>query len=815
MGVRVTLGTALLLLGSFTIITVMVVHASDVELRALILERGEKLSRGAARQIQDLVAAARADLAAATDILLLLDRAPWTADALLANHVTVTGTFECLTAVDAAGRVVGDSDLRAELPQRYPAGALDRARRGEEWASPVTVDDDGQPVMTMVLPAARGITFVGRLSLRRIWSLIDGVDAGDGGYAYLTTADGLLIAHPDKAAVLRGQPAPAPSPRLDLDVADQVPGLGWIVHVHQPVARAFAPVRRVLQTALVMTLLELVIAMALGVYLLAAYSRVVDELLRGTRRIAEGDLDYRIADPAWREFEPISRGFNAMAESLKGRTEALAESEGRYRRVIDSVRDVIFSVDGEGRLGFINAEAERLLGVPRDRMVGRTLRDLAALSVIRLARPDQELGARILGTRIPREVALLRPDGAEVVFEIDVVRAAGPTGAFHGVARDVTQRRLMEERLRRSERLAALGEIVSTVAHELRNAVAGITASMELARADGHGEALAAGLDRTLSEAVRAQDIVQRLLGSTAERRAFPRPCTLEEAVSAVVELRRGRLRALGTELRLELAEPGPIVLADPDQLRQVFHNIVDNAERALAELPPGAERRLLVRSRTGEDRAGVDVIDTGPGMEARTVRRLFSPYFTTREGGTGLGLAMSLAIAESFGGDISVASRAGEGSRFTVELPLAEPRPGMEPAPGIAQLLPAGVPALVVEDERTLRDFIRHFLERLGCRVDGAANGEEAVALLATGTPYAIIISDFSMPDRDGRDLYEWIRGSRPRLLRRLIYITGDSMNRSTIAFLEQAGVPFLLKPVAVAILEDEVRRVLLDAIG
>jgi CheY-like chemotaxis protein len=133
----------------------------------------------------------------------------------------------------------------------------------------------------------------------------------------------------------------------------------------------------------------------------------------------------------------------------------------------------------------------------------------------------------------------------------------------------------------------------------------------------------------------------------------------------------------------------------------------------------------------------------------------------------------------------------------------------GRNPAP-----LPAsdnaGARVLVAEDEPIVRDFIHRLMESLGCQVDSAANGTEAVVFLARGTPYALVVSDFSMPDRDGRALYEWIRGSRPGLLDRLIYITGDTMNAATIRFLEQCGVPYLLKPVAASTLADEARRVL-----
>ena len=120
-----------------------------------------------------------------------------------------------------------------------------------------------------------------------------------------------------------------------------------------------------------------------------------------------------------------------------------------------------------------------------------------------------------------------------------------------------------------------------------------------------------------------------------------------------------------------------------------------------------------------------------------------------------------------------------------------------------------------MAEDEPSIREFMQHFLQSLGYTVDTAANGREAVAKLAGGVTYSLVISDYRMPDRDGRELYEWIRASRPGLLNRLIYITGDSLNPNTRAFLAKIGVPFLLKPVMASVLVEEVRRTLKKAAG
>ncbi|HTX73513.1 MAG TPA: ATP-binding protein, partial [Rectinemataceae bacterium] len=229
----------------------------------------------------------------------------------------------------------------------------------------------------------------------------------------------------------------------------------------------------------------------------------------------------------------------------------------------------------------------------------------------------------------------------------------------------------------------------------------------------------------------------------------------------------------------------------------------------------PGRPRRIGVRTWAEGGRVHAEVADSGPGIAPENLARIFDPFFTTRgaAGGSGLGLAVSLGIVEACGGDIDARSVPGAGATFTVRLPAHTPPVAVvSPSAGPAG---AGGRILVAEDESSIREFVHHFLESLGFAVDSAANGQEAIAQLASGISYSLVISDFRMPDRDGKNIYEWIGANRPDLLRRLIYITGDALNPVTRAFLAETGVPFLLKPVVASVLVDAVRQALKTAAG
>jgi PAS domain S-box-containing protein len=819
MWVRLALGSMGLLVLSVSLTAGFIVRFATEQLRLNVLQRNEQIARRAAEEISSYIESARRDLSENAAILGFLDRMPWVSGVLLEKKVMESAIFDTVVVVDRTGAVRADNRLGIVDMGEFPATALRKAMQGTAWTSPVDIDYHGLPSMTFVIAPRRGISLMARLSLERIWRLIDDIDAGPGGFAYVVSAEGTLIAHPDKAAVLRREtpdPAGAPSMRSTLLVSSTVPGLGWTVYIQQPLAKAFFPVSLVFRRSLYLVLIGLVLATLAAGIVARLYSRSLDALLWGTVRIASGDLQYQIPSHSPDEIGVLSRSFNDMVQRLRERTMALEDSERRYRHVTENVRDIIFSLDASRTIVFVNSQAERVLGYPRDQILGKRLLDfMAPEAQEKLLRGGD--GPLPTPGELPRELTMLTRLGEEVILELESVRSGGLRGEseIHGIARDITQRKRMEEKLRRSEKLAALGEIVSRVAHELRNAVSGITASMEMARVRGNSHAaLQQDLDRVLTEAMRAQGIVQGLLGTSAERPEKRQPCSVNSAARSVIELRRARLQSAGIDVSLELTEGLPLVMADPDQLWEVFHNLVDNAEHALGDgASPRHERKLRVRSWRDIGRVWAEVSDTGQGIAPAQLGKVFDPFFTTRRqsGGTGLGLAVSLAIVEALGGDISVRSAPGEGAAFTVELPAVD---GEQAEPGTVEEMDLdGALILVAEDEPAIREFVHHYLESLGCMVDSAANGQEAVALLAYGTAYSLVISDFRMPDRDGKELYEWIRVSRPRLLRRLIYITGDSLNPVTRSFLEETQLPYLLKPVVASVLATEVRRALARA--
>ncbi len=508
-----------------------------------------------------------------------------------------------------------------------------------------------------------------------------------------------------------------------------------------------------------------------------------------------------------------------LMRELLDKRQALEESERRSRGVLDGVADVIFTLDSQDRFLFVNAAAEKTLGYGPAELLGRPLSDFSAVMD---AFSFFDAGSAVA-------LRFRKKNGEEAALECMAAAVREPTGELrlHGVARETGRQASTNERARRNEKLATLSRIVSGVAHELRNSVMGIMASVHSLKMRGTGGA-DGDLQRVLEEALRAQRVVGNLLEFTADKAMAFHPCSLNAVLEDALELCRSAIQGAGILTVKNLDPAAPKALANEDQIRQVFINIITNAVHAMqgigvndspsglhgsverawenikeAFAPPGPieepRGRLMVSTRVRDGTVVCTVSDTGPGIPPNLISRIFDTFFTTKpEGeGAGLGLSVSLGIIKAHGGDITAANGERGGACFSVMLPAltAEEAAADDERPA-ADL--RGKRILVVEDEDSIRDFICNFLRGSGCEVTGAPDVREAIAFLAGGNAVDLVISDFRMPDIDGQGLYDWLRSNAPALVKRIIYITGDGLNPLTRAFLSRTGVPYMLKPVA-----------------
>lgn len=373
------------------------------------------------------------------------------------------------------------------------------------------------------------------------------------------------------------------------------------------------------------------------------------------------------------------------------------------------------------------------------------------------------------------------------------------------------------ERLKESEKLAALGRMLSGAAHEINNPLTGVLGNVDmLLRGERLDPETRERLETVRREGQRVAALVRHLLKISHRDTGEKAVVDLGQILREAAEVRRHDFTGAGMTLDLAPAE-GPIrVLGSELELHQLFLNIVNNAFDALNE---GARSgRLTVRSSIAGDHARVVFTDNGPGM--KNPKQVFEHFYTTKPvgQGTGLGLSICYAVVQQHGGSITAENAPEGGARFTIELPLA-PTAELNAAPRTVEAAraveAAGAPllgsVLVVDDEPTLVDLQRDILEALGADVVGAASGSEAIQHLKRRT-FDLIVTDMRMPGGiSGQDLFRWVESHAPDSTRGFIFVTGDNVGDGSREFVSSVGARCVMKPFSM----DEYVQTMRETIG
>jgi two-component system NtrC family sensor kinase len=394
-----------------------------------------------------------------------------------------------------------------------------------------------------------------------------------------------------------------------------------------------------------------------------------------------------------------------------------------------------------------------------------------------------------------------------------------PTLRVEALVRDVSDRKREDEhsrdlyrQLQQADKMAALGQTISGVAHELNNPLATILSWAERLAERTTDETSRRGVEVILNEAERAARIVRNLLTFARKRVSTRSMFDVNGVVRETLALRadEGRMPesppdgpAGGRRIDVvtALAAGLPQVFADAHQIQQVLLNLVINAEQAT--LAAHGRGSIVVRTWHSAERESVvlEVSDDGPGVPDEVKGRIFDPFFTTKEvgKGTGLGLAVAYAIVQEHGGRIRLESPATGGATFIVELPVGDAA-GVAPrrsrgAGGPSPEDVRGVSVLLVEDEAALATAVSEALTDAGLKVDHASDGEEALARVRRNS-YDVVICDLKMPRIDGMMLYRAMAAAIPALARRVIFVTGDVAGTDAERFLEESGCRWLAKP-------------------
>jgi PAS domain S-box-containing protein len=496
-------------------------------------------------------------------------------------------------------------------------------------------------------------------------------------------------------------------------------------------------------------------------------------------------------------------GVVGFAYEVSGRRqleEALELSESHYRGFFQGAPFGYLLTDAEGRIELANREAARLFHRSEAQLLGRRLLDvfgagkrdrLAAAQIFERVENGEELR--------DRELRLTRPDGKSAWFSLSV-QPAYQEGEYAGgrfVLFDISRRKELEERLRQTGKMEALGRFAGGITHDFNNLLTAIMGFARIARGR-----LAAGspLERDLGEiekaGKRATALVARLLAFARQQPSEAKVVELNASVRDLASMLR-RLVREDVELELRLGDAGSIRI-DPAQLEQMLVNLVVNGVEAIE-----GRGHLVIETSTrhptgGEPQSRIRVIDDGRGMAPEVKEHLFEPFFTTKsaEEGSGLGLATVYGIVEQHRGEISIDSEQGLGTTVTVLLPRIPSEEKARVPPTTVNLPPSGQErVLVVEDEEQVREMAKEMLEILGYQVTAARDGRHALELIAgRESEIDLLLSDVVMPNLGGEALYHALKARHPGL--RVLFTSGYTDDVFIRKSVEEGSLDFLQKP-------------------
>jgi len=429
----------------------------------------------------------------------------------------------------------------------------------------------------------------------------------------------------------------------------------------------------------------------------------------------------------------------------------------------------------------------------------------------------------------PREISLMEAISNQLSLTIENARLyerlkeseARKTSLLHELEKSLQELRQAQAKLVQSEKLAAIGQLVSGVAHELNNPLTSIIGYAQLLQSAELDPTVKADLDRIVEQAQRSARIVRNLLTFGRQYKPERRLADINRLIEETLDLVKYQLNMNQIVVERRLSEQIPPLLVDPHQLQQVWLNLIQNAQQAMSEAGGGGV--LRVRSFvTNEGKVRVEFTDSGPGIAPEALEKIFDPFFTTKPvgKGTGLGLSICYGIIQEHEGQIWAENNPEGGATFVVELPIRqeealwlqsfEATPATEVQSEQAEeQLPTEARILVVDDEPTILELVKRLLTRQGYQVETVNDGSQALERVSQ-SDYDVILLDMLMPQKGGIDTYKEMVALRPELASRIIFATGDMAAENTRTFLMETRLPCLAKPFDLNEITQAIRKVL-----
>ena len=551
--------------------------------------------------------------------------------------------------------------------------------------------------------------------------------------------------------------------------------------------------------------------------------RPLRKLQQAVEVINDGNLDHLLEIPAQNEIGALSDAFNLMRERLDKAVRGLRVSEAKYRKIFENAVEGLFQSTLEGRFLSANPAMARILGYDSPQELMSEVNDIG--SQVYASGSDRDEVLRQLrenGEAAGKELELLRKNGKKIWVTMSCRLTPGEGDAapvIEGFIADMSSHKMLEEQLRQSQKMEALGTLTGGIAHDFNNILSAILGYSDIVRRKiDPGDPMSRYVKEVISAGEKATQLTRSLLAFSRKQPINLEPVDLNEIIRRT---ERFLIRIIGEDIeyRSSLHSEPLIALADRGQIEQVLMNLAANARDAM---PGGGVLAVTTESIDGEKEMPaveppaeryvlLTVSDTGSGMTESVKGRIFEPFFTTKETGkgTGLGLSIVYGIVRQHHGHISVDSAPGRGCTFKIYLPLTRMPLHKEESSLPTSLQRGSETILLAEDDAAVRSLFKSILQENGYTVIEAVDGVDAVAkFIQHEEQIQFLLFDVIMPRKNGKEAYDEIR-QRNREVRILFSsgYTSDIIHRQGIL---DEGIDLIMKPVAPQALLARIREIL-----
>jgi two-component system cell cycle sensor histidine kinase/response regulator CckA len=544
-------------------------------------------------------------------------------------------------------------------------------------------------------------------------------------------------------------------------------------------------------------------------------SHPIELIENSARLIRAGDFSQRVPVVSSDEVASLAMTLNDMCAEVERSVE-------RYRELFENASDIVYTMSLDGNFLSINRAGERITGYPREEFLKMNVEQLLPSQQLEVSNQmlKRKLSAEQAVTVYPLQ--LIRKDGVTTSLEVStrLIYEGGKPVAVQGMGRDITERRRLEEQLWIAQKMEAVGRLAGGIAHEFGNVLTIISGYCALLlsslKKDDPLREEVVGIQRA---AQRATSLIRHLLGFSKGQVFRPRALDLPETLSQIGGMLH---RLIGEDIQLKVHCDAAVgqVRFDPAQFEQVLVNLALNARDAM---PSGGQLRIeaVNAELTATTKNGADdllpgayvrlrVSDTGIGMAPEVLSKMFEPFFSTKERGTGLGLSTVYGIVQQCAGSIAAESTVGAGTIFTIFLPrLARPAETMIKEEPQLPAAHGSETILLVEDTDDVRMLVCEMLRSHGYNVIAAQDQQQAISICSNNDPRIhLLLTDVVMPEMSGPELVSHVRELRPDM--KILYMSGYPEDKFESYIQKNESFEFIQKPLDPPTLGRKVREVL-----